>query len=268
MRIIDSHCHVYPQAIAYKAVKGVSDFYDGVGDSWDGLASTVKEQWKTKGIDHAVIFSVATKLSQVESINGFIAKTVSESDGFFTGLGAMHQDYPDIGSEVERMISMGLKGVKMHLEMQKCAVDDPRLLGLYEACADRIPVYLHTGDRRYDYSNPDRVIKVLKMFPHTTFVGAHFGGWSVWDEAVEKLHGFDNLYVDTSSTFFWVEHSKVRDYIRAYGSSKVMFGSDFPMWDVKPEMDYLLELKLTDNEYEDVFHRTAEKVFGIKGGAV
>ena len=126
MRIIDSHCHVYPQAIAYKAVKGVSDFYDGVGDSWDGLASTVKEQWKKKGIDHAVIFSVATKLSQVESINRFIAKTVSESDGFFTGLGAMHQDYPDIGSEVETMISMGLNGVKMHLEMQKGAIDDPR----------------------------------------------------------------------------------------------------------------------------------------------
>ena len=63
MRIIDSHCHVYPQAIAAKAVKGVSDFYDGVGDFCDGLASTVKEDWKKKGVDHAIVFSVATKLA-------------------------------------------------------------------------------------------------------------------------------------------------------------------------------------------------------------
>ena len=92
MRIIDSHCHVYPQAIAAKAVKGVSEFYDGVGDSCDGLASTVKEDWKKKGVDHAIIFSVATTLHQVDSINRFIAKTVAESDGFFTGLGAMYQE--------------------------------------------------------------------------------------------------------------------------------------------------------------------------------
>ena len=263
MRIIDSHCHVYPQAIAAKAVKGVSDFYDGVGDFCDGLAATVKEDWKKKGVDHAIVFSVATKLAQVESINSFIAKTVAESDGFFTGLGAMYQDYPDMGKAVQTMVSLGLKGVKMHLEMQGCAIDDPRLLPLYEACANTIPVYLHTGDKRYDYSNPDRLKRVLKMFPDTTFIGAHFGGWSIWDEATRELHGFDNLFVDSSSTFHWVEHSKVKDYIRAYGSDRVMFGSDFPMWDVEHEIRYMMELKLTDEEYENVFHRTAEKVFGI-----
>ena len=263
MRIIDSHCHVYPQAIAAKAVKGVSEFYDGVGDSCDGLASTVKEDWKKKGVDHAIIFSVATTLHQVDSINRFIAKTVAESDGFFTGLGAMYQDYPDMGEAVKTMVSMGLKGVKMHLEMQGCAIDDPRLLALYEACANTIPVYLHTGDKRYDYSNPNRLKRVLKMFPHTTFIGAHFGGWSIWEEATRELHGFDNLYVDSSSTFHWVEHSKVKDYIRAYGSDRVMFGSDFPMWDVEHEIRYMLELKLTDEEYENVFHKTAERVFDI-----
>ena len=75
-----------------------------------------------------------------------------------------------------------------------------------------------------------------------------------------KLHGYDNFYVDTSSTFHWVEASKVKTYIRADGSEKVMFGSDFPMWNVKPEIDALLSLGLSDREYEDIFHRTAEAV--------
>ncbi|MBO4717518.1 MAG: amidohydrolase family protein, partial [Spirochaetales bacterium] len=52
-------------------------------------------------------------------------------------------------------------------------------------------------------------------------------------------------------------------YIRTYGSEKVMFGSDFPMWDIKPELENMLSLKLKDSEYEDIFHRTAERVFGI-----
>ena len=260
-RIVDCHCHVYPDSIASKAVAGVSGFYDGVHSFGDGLASGMKKAWQESGVGHAVIFSVATRHAQVESINSFIAATVNGSDdGFFTGLGTVHQDEPDMASVVDSIISFGLKGVKIHPDMQKCAIDDPRLLPMYEACAGRIPVLIHTGDYRYDYSNPDRMERVLKLFPHTVFIGAHFGGWSVWGEAVEKLHGYDNFYVDTSSTFHWVEPSKVKSYIRAYGSQKVMFGSDFPMWNVRPEIDALLALGLKDDEYEDIFHRTAEAV--------
>lgn len=270
MRIIDCHCHVYPPTVAARAVRGVADFYDRESSFGDGLAASVMDLWKARKVDHAVVFSVATKLSQVEHINSFIAKAVEEGGGFFTGLGTVHPDVPDMAKAVQDMLELGLKGVKLHPETQGCAVDDPRLLALYDACPEDFPILIHTGDFRYDMSNPDRTARILKMFPHRTFIGAHFGGWSVWDEAVRTLHGFDNLYVDTSSTFFWMsDHSKVRDYIRSYGSEKVLFGSDFPMWDVKPEIDDLLALKLRDDEYENIFHRNAEKVFGIEcGGAL
>ena len=103
------------------------------------------------------------------------------------------------------------------------------------------------------------------MFPKTTFIGAHFGGWSVWQDATRLLHGYDNFFVDTSSTFNWVpDGSLFKDFIRTYGSDHVMFGSDFPMWNVKPEIDNMLSLNLTDSEYEDIFHLTAERVFGIR----
>ena len=249
--------------MAARAVKGVADFYEREGSFGDGLASSVRSLWKEKGVDHAVIFSVATKLSQVDNINSFIASAVAEGEGFFTGLGTVHQDVPDMGQAVEAVIGLGLKGIKLHPETQGVAVDDPRLLALYEACADRIPVLIHTGDYRYDCSNPDRMARVLRLFPHNVFIGAHYGGWSVWDEAADKLHGFDNFFVDSSSTFHWVDKDRVRGYIRTYGSEKVMFGSDFPMWDVRPEIDDMLSLGLSDDEYEDIFHRTAEKLFGI-----
>lgn len=262
-RIIDSHCHVYPEAIAAKAVKGVSDFYDGVNSYGDGLASTVRDSYKGKGADHAVIFSVATRLKQVDSINNFIAKAVSESEGFFTGLGTVHQDTPDMGAVVDQIVSLGLRGVKLHPDTQEVCIDDPRLFPLYEACAGLIPVLLHTGDYRYDYSNPNRMEPVLKMFPKTTFIGAHYGGWSVWDESTEKLHKYDNFFVDSSSTSNWVEDEKIKGYIASYGSEKVIFGSDFPMWDVEVEIQRMLRLGLKESEYENIFHRNAERIFGI-----
>lgn len=263
MTIIDSHCHVYPQAIALKAVKGVSNFYDGVHSFGDGLASTVQKLWPIRGVGHAIIFSVATKLEQVDHINAFIASTVASSVGFFTGLGTIHPDTPDMPVVVERILALGLRGIKLHPDTQRCAIDDPRLLPLYDACAGRLPILLHTGDSRYDYSNPDRMLAVLKMFPRTTFIGAHFGGWSVWDQATEMLHSFDNFYVDSSSTFHWVDSSKVKTYIRTYGSQKVMLGSDFPMWDVKPELDQMFSLHLSSAEYDNIFNLTATRLFGL-----
>ena len=204
---------------AARAVKGVSDFYDGVGSFQDGLPASVRRLWPQKGVDHAVVFSVATKQSQVDSIDRFIASVVDGGDGFFTGLGTVHQDVPDMGQVVDSIISLGLKGVKMHPDTQGCALDDSRLFPLYEACTGRIPVLLHTGDKRYDFSNPDRMERVLKMFPRTTFIGAHYGGWSVWDEATRRLHGYDNFFVDSSSTFF-ASFSPISPKARAFHPSK------------------------------------------------
>ena len=80
--------------MAQKAVKGVANFYERESSFGDGLAPSVKPLWKERGVDHAVIFSVATKLHQVEPINSFIASSVAEGEGFFTGLGTVHHQSP------------------------------------------------------------------------------------------------------------------------------------------------------------------------------
>ena len=135
MKIIDCHCHVYPPAIASRAVVGVADFYDGVDSFGDGLASSMKRIWQDSGVGHAVIFSVATRAAQVGSINAFISSTVTgdaasagSDGGFFTGLGTVHQDEADMASVVDSIISLGLKGVKIHPDMQRFALDAPKTL--------------------------------------------------------------------------------------------------------------------------------------------
>ena len=180
--IIDCHCHVYPDKIADKAVESIRSFYD-IDMGYDGRASTLIKEGNKNGVKHFIVFSVATTPKQVQAINSFIARTVDESGGAMTGLGSLHPDSENIEEDYIHLKSLGLKGVKLHPDFQKIAIDDERCREIYELCRGELPVLLHTGDYRYDYSNPDRLVRILNEYPDLTVIGAHFGGWSVWDEA-------------------------------------------------------------------------------------
>lgn len=260
--IIDSHCHVYPDKIASKAVEGIGKFYN-LGMCYDGKYSTLVEHGSSVGVKHYVIFSVATTPHQVHSINTFIADTVRQSEGLMTGLGALHPDSETIKEDIEEILSLGLKGVKMHPDFQKFCIDDPKCYKIYEMCQGKLPVLLHTGDSRYDYSNPDRMKKVLEDFPNLTVIGAHFGGWSCWNEAAETLSSYKNFYVDCSSSFDWLTPEQSRDIVRMYGADRVLFATDFPMWNHKIELERFFSMNLSHEENELILYKNAMELFGI-----
>lgn len=260
--IIDSHCHVYPDKIADKAVEGIGKFYD-LAMHYDGRYSTLVKHGTEIGCKHYVIFSVATTPHQVHSINTFIADTVKASEGLMTGLGALHPDSETIEADIEEIVSLGLKGVKMHPDFQKFKIDDKKCYKIYELCQGRLPVLLHTGDSRYDFSNPQRMKRVLEDFPELTVIGAHFGGWSCWKEAVETLSQYKNFYVDCSSSFDWLTAQESRDIVRAYGADRVLFATDFPMWNHKTELERFIAMNLTDEENRLILYKNALKLFGI-----
>lgn len=263
-RIIDSHCHIYPDAIAERAAKSIDVFYDGLpGDHHDGKCSTLVRTGNAAGISHFIVHSVATTPHHSSSINHFIAGSVAESNGTMTGLGAIHQDSPDLRRDIQEIINLGLKGVKLHPDIQQFEADDPRAMRIYELCEGRLPVLIHAGDHRYDYSNPDRIANIVRTFPGLKLIAAHFGGWSVWDEAAEKLPQFPNLYVDTCSSLYWLKPERTRALIRLYGADRVCFATDYPIWPQKNEIDYLLSLNLTDSEYESIFWKNTARLFDI-----
>ena len=108
-----------------------------------------------------------------------------------------------------------------------------------------------------------RIARILRAFPRLKLIGAHLGGWSVWDEAARVLPDYPNLVVDSSSSFYMLSPDRAKDILRAYGSKRVMFGTDYPMWRPGPDIDRLLKLDLTDAEYEDIFWRTCAGLFDI-----
>lgn len=262
-RVTDAHCHIYPDKIAEAATANTDRFYN-VTSTFDGRVSTLLKQKETTGVDHFVVQSVATTPKQVAHINEFIARTAAESGGIMTGLGTLHPDSPDLASDVRQIKELGLHGVKLHPDIQQFKIDDYRCLKIYELCErEQLPVLMHTGDRRYDLSNPNRLLPVVQIFDRLTVIAAHLGGYSMWEEAGEKLAGVPNLYFDCSSTFHWVDNDTVRKIIRNYGADRVMFGTDYPMWRADRELERFLSLGLSEKENRQILSENAEKVYGI-----
>ena len=263
--LIDSHCHIYPDRIAEKAVEHIRHFYEGLAFApFDGTRKTLREAGEAAGVTHFVVHSVATTPAQVSSINRFIAESQELSQGAFIGLGAMHPQSENQERDLEEILSLGFHGVKLHPDTQRFAVDGPEAFAIFELLeAKGVPVLVHTGDYRFDYSNPERVSHVLAHFPNLKMIGAHFGGWSVWDDAVRLLSDYPNFRVDTSSCSPWLSKERAEEIIRAYGPERVMFGTDYPMWRPEPELAFVRSLDLTEDELEAICYKNCAEFYGI-----
>lgn len=261
--IIDSHAHIFPDKIAGKAVKAIGEYYD-IPMSASGTVGELLERGAEIGVDRFVIHSTATTVAQVQSINDFIASTAAANDSFI-GFGTLHPCLGEDGlrTEFERIISLGLKGVKLHPEFQGFSIDDDVMMPLYAVVEGRLPVLMHMGDENKDSSHPSKLASVLDRFPRLTVIAAHLGGYQMWDEAISRLSG-RNLFVDTSSALFALEPSEAARIIRAYGTSRVLFGTDYPMWDHKEELERFMKLDLTGEEQEAILWRNAAKLLGIE----
>lgn len=261
--VIDTHCHIYPEKIVTKAVARTDKFYDTIAKCV-GTPADLMEMNTKAGIDHSIVQSVATTPKQVQSINEFIAATVNAAPDRLTGLGTLHPNSENLREDVEHLVALGLRGVKLHPDIQNFKVDDYRCLKIYELCEEfSLPLLMHTGDKRYDNSNPNRLIPILKIYDKLTLIGAHFGGWSIWEEASHVLCDMPNLYVDCSSSMPWISDEKTVEIIHRYGAERVLFGTDYPMWSPVKELDRFMTLPLTDEEKRMILSENVRKVYEL-----
>lgn len=259
--IIDSHAHIFPEKIAEKAVESIGNYY-GLDMSSSGTAEDLLETGNKINVYKYVVHSTATRAEQVKPINDFIAE-MQEKYHCFIGLGTLHPELPDIDSEVDRIIELGLNGIKLHPDFQEFNIDDESMLPIYRAVEGRLPVLMHTGDEVKTSSRPKRLARVLDMFPDLTVIAAHLGGYQMWDESLEYLVG-RNLYLDTSSSFFRLDTEKVAEIIRRHGVDKVLFGTDYPMWTHEDELGRFDNLRLTEEERRLILFENACRLYKIQ----
>lgn len=259
---IDAHAHIYPDKIALKAAASIGEFYH-IPMALDGTLHTLLEKGGAAGIGRFLVHSVAVSWERARAINDFIARSVAEHPDKLIGFGTLHPAHPALEEELDRLLALGLRGVKLHPDFQRFCLDDPAAIRMFEAMAERgVPVLIHTGDSRYPYSQPDRMARVLDRVPGLRAICAHLGGWSVWSDAWKLLAGRPGVWVDCSSSLYAVSPEEAVRIIRRYGVDRVFFGTDYPMWKPDEELARFAALDLTEEEREMILHGNLERFLG------
>lgn len=261
MQLIDIHTHVYPAAVAAKAAKSIQDFYELDGGGMDGTVELLLEQGDKAGISQFVILPVGLKPDRVRHINDFILAQAAAQPRFI-GFGTVHAAMENIGDEADYILSSGLRGIKMHPDSQAFDIDDLRLFPMYEAISGKIPVMPHMGDPRYDFSHPRKLRRVMELFPNLQVIATHFGGYSMYEEAYDLLHDKDCVF-DVSSSLMFMPEGVAEKYINAYGAERMAFGTDYPLWDPVVETERFLRLNLTADQFDQIGHKTAQRILGL-----
>lgn len=269
-KLFDFHTHVYPDAIAEKAVAALDRFYEFTcecGGTYDELERSSLEA----GVCGFLMLGTATNAHQVEHVNDYVAKctvTAREHGLDSYGFAAMHQDCEDFARELERVRSLGLVGVKLHPDIQRVNIDDDKLMPLYKLCESmKLPLYLHIGDYReqYRYSELRRLERVIESCPELIIVAAHFGGFSAWEHA-DLFAGNKNIYYDTSSSLVYSEKQTFERLCEKLGREQIMFGTDFPCTCAAHELERFMQLELDDETRRDILYRNAERFFAANCG--
>lgn len=261
--IIDFHAHIFPDKIADRAAEGIGSFY-GIKTRFDGRVSTLLEINRTGGVDIAVVQSVATVPEQVQNINNFISQQVSLHPRELIGFGSLHPDFLNIDGEASRIKALGLRGIKLHPDFQRFNADDKAVFPVYKAAVKySLPVLIHAGDSRFDFSSPQRIYNAVEKFPDMTLIAAHLGGWTRWNEAEQILAG-SNIYYDLSSSLYALSPERAAEIIRSLGTKRVFFGTDYPMWQASEELERFDKLPLSDEEKQDILYKNAAKLLNIE----
>lgn len=260
-KIFDVHTHAFPDKIAKKAVEtlaagaNIPYYHNG---SFGGLM----EYEQNGGAAGCLLLPIATKPSQTRAVNEWAAKITG--NGIYS-FGSVHPDQDNIDEELNCIVNLGLRGVKLHPEYQEFFADEERMIPIYKNIFDKnLILCFHAG---VDIGFPppvrgavNRIAKICDMFPHGKIIAAHMGGFKQWDDVRIYLAGRKNVWFDTSYAAQKMNPSELVDLIRLHGSKKVMFGTDTPWTDFESSKNAILNSGLSQTELKDIFYDNAARL--------
>jgi predicted TIM-barrel fold metal-dependent hydrolase len=84
----------------------------------------------------------------------------------------------------------------------------------------------------------------------------------MFDIAKEQLYD-TNCIFDISSAMMFMEPGEPERYINIYGAERMAYGSDYPLWDPVEEVRRFQSLKLTESQFDQISHKTAQRILGL-----
>ncbi len=237
-----------------------------------------------------------TELLVSKASNEELASLAESHRSRFVGLATLPlQSIGDAEDELERAVSdLGLRGIWLPSNIRGKTLDSPMLYPIFERCCKHdVPIFIHPdlaytfGDRflavmeEYSLSYTlgflyDSSFSVLRFvlsgcfdkYPSLKLVMPHLGGvlpylagridqgWQRHKSPTKHAPSYylKMIYVDTVSSFP-PAFSCVREL---QGSDKIVFGTDYPYWEVEDALRFVRDLQITQEEREKIFFRNSK----------
>ena len=264
---VDVHTHIWPEKIADVVLQAmVRDFkYEPVGR---GTLNGIKAHMRESGVDKSIVLGVAERADQVRKANDWL---IGIQDEELVPFGAIHPELDDKASEVRRLQSNGIKGIKLHPLMNTFYPDSPTMFPVYEEMGETMVLEIHSGrwphspPEEPSYAAPERIMNVVRQFPRLKVIALHLGGFYMLDEAERELIGKENVLIDTTwpPSLSEVGSETLTAIIRTHGSDKVCFGTDFPLASQAADAQYIEELAISSNDKERILGENARELIGL-----
>lgn len=260
----DIHTHAFRSPIAHKAVEHLHNHY-GIDPVGNGLIEDLLARLKSAGIERCTVHTAAMTPGQVRPANNW-AIELQQAYPQVVAFGSVHPDHKAWESELDRLERKGVRGLKIHPEFQNVRLDSPGMMRIFEAARDRFIFMIHIGDKQQPDENPScpmKFMRVKKNFPRLNMIAAHLGGYQHWKWALECLIG-RNVYIDTSSSLPFMDDDTLHAIFRRHPREKILFGSDYPIFDPGAEAERLKSrLSLTSRELDE-FMEHADALLGAE----
>ena len=261
--LIDFHTHCLPEKIAEKALAKLSFASGGLTPFTNGTLPSLKSLMEKQGVDISVVLNIATNEKQQQSVNDFAA---SINGGNIISFGSVFPDSENVLDELDRIKSLGLKGVKPHPDYQGFFVDDEKMIPIYKKISSLGLITVFHAGSDYGFAppygaTPERMAKALKHFD-SPVIAAHWGGVGCGEGVLKYLCGKD-IYFDTSFGYSTMPKYYAEKIIEAHSTDKILFGTDCPWHTAEMELRLLGSLELSQTDTDKITHINAQKLLGL-----
>ncbi|WP_226527377.1 amidohydrolase family protein [Metabacillus niabensis] len=250
----------------------IIDAHTHLSNTEYGNTETYLKLMKEAGIDEAV--AVPGAMLDVRKMTEYITgrskpdnpvpdnlyvEKASKANQQIHGFICLNPHDKDVLSQLERGKTQGFKGLKLSPLSHQFSFASKGVTGLAELCGNYgFPVYSHVV-----YSpgaSTAKFVQLAKQFPKTNFIIGHMGFGPADQEALNAAAVMQNFYLETSTG----NYLHIQESVKKIGSSKVIFGSEYPLSHPGIELEKVLKLNINDREREEILSQNIKHLLQMK----
>jgi uncharacterized protein len=265
--LVDVHTHLMPERL-FQAVRRYFRAHLW-HPRYDAPTEELVQTLLDMGVARFVFMAYAHRADMSRSLNHWIANVESTFAPHGIGFGTFHPDDDELLAELadEAFGKLGLRGAKLHPQVGRFGVDDPRLDPLYARAVEYGAVLvIHAGrvPEPNEHVGAHAFARMMRRFPRLKVIVAHAGA-DEFDAFFDLCGLYEGVFVDTAMVFnrFLGGPPPIQRVLEF--QDRVLYGSDFPNipYEVESGVQALLDLHLGRALEEKLLCTNAARLLGL-----